>query len=85
VGLTVSADRGDYLADCSVSLPVVTASEPSSCCVAVGFDLGGDEIRWLRRARADSLRYPARQEVLMMCMVPSEVAITATTCEFAAI
>lgn len=25
------------------------------------------------------------KEVLMMCMVPSEVAITATTCEFAAI
>jgi hypothetical protein len=24
------------------------------------------------------------EEVLMMCMVPSEVAITATTCEFAA-
>jgi hypothetical protein len=23
------------------------------------------------------------EEVLMMCMVPSEVAVTATTCEFA--
>jgi hypothetical protein len=41
------------------------------------------DIRWRGGTRADTLRFRLGEEVAMMCMVPSEVAATATTSEFA--